>query len=390
MATLKGTTQKKRKREPHKSAWNMPRELSNALSSLLRRGTSSIAEEVNVLIANYTEKDLQDAVLLKGNNGWLPIHCACWKNAPLEVIQMLLDTDTEKKTILEKGTFGHLPIHTACCSNAPAEVIQLLLDSDTEKRTILKKDTKGFLPIHCACCNNVPIEVIQLLLNNDSDEKLIFEKDHFGRLPIHLACMYGAPVEVIQELLHNDTKQKSILEKDNFGRLPIHLVCLNNGPVEVIQVLLQVSICDRIEQLGLAQWKIDVKELINAMTEDDSNMETVKEIYERLSKYEEMEHTISLLGLAVWRTSCLHWGDIKFKSMQQMEDLRATDGAFDPAEYKRERRIKSGAGVIIRGVLPFLPVDDETPTPQMQSSSSASDDDSDSESSVSDDDGQHR
>ena len=41
-----------------------------------------------------------------------------------------------------------------------------------------------------------------------------------------------------------------------------------------------------------------------------------------------------------------------------MEDLWEMDDAFDPAEYKRERRIKSGADVIIGGVLPFLPVDD--------------------------------
>jgi hypothetical protein len=44
--------------------------------------------------------------------------------------------------------------------------------------------------------------------------------------------------------------------------------------------------------------------------------------------------------------------------MQQMEDWGATDDAFDPLEYKRERQIKSGAGVIIRGVLPFVLVDD--------------------------------
>ena len=81
----------------------------------------------------------------------------------------------------------------------------------------------------------------------------------------------------------------------------------------------------------------------------------------------------------------MHWGDIKFRSMQEMEDVRATYHPFDPSEYKRERRIKSGADVIIRGVLPFLPVDDETPTPE-SSASDDGDDDSDSESSVSDDD----
>ena len=111
-----------------------------------------------------------------------------------------------------------------------------------------------------------------------------------------------------------------------------------------------------------------MEELINTLTADDSKAKKVQEIYERLSKYEEMEHTMTILALAVWRTSCLHWGDIPFKSMQEMEDLRTTDDAFDPSEYKRERRIKSGADVIIRGVLPFLPVEDETPTPQSSSS----------------------
>jgi hypothetical protein len=238
------------------------------------------------------------------------------------------------------------------------------------------------LPIHYACEEKSP-EVIQLLLDNDTEKKTILEKDHRGQLPIHYACEEGAPVEVIQLLLNSDTDKKTILEKDDNGRLPIHSACQYAAPVEMIKLLLQASICDRIEQLGLAQWKIGVEELINDMAADDSKTKKVQEIYERLSKYEEMEHTMSLLALAVWRTSCLHWGDIKFKSMQQMEDLWATDDTFDPLEYKRECRIKSGADVIIRGVLPFLPVDDDSES----SSSDDGDDDSDSESSSSDDGG---
>jgi hypothetical protein len=100
------------------------------------------------------------------------------------------------------------------------------------------------------------------------------------------------------------------------------------------------------------------------MPADDSKTKKIQEIYKRLSNYEEMEPTILLLALVVWRTSCLHWGHIQFQSMQEMEDLRATDDTFDPWEYKRERRIKSGADVIIRGVLPFLLVEDDTPTPR--------------------------
>jgi hypothetical protein len=105
--------------------------------------------------------------------------------------------------------------------------------------------------------------------------------------------------------------------------------------------------------LGLERWKIDLKELITSMTEDASERQ-VQQIYERLSKYEKMER-ISLLELAIWRTSCLNAGGTKFDSMQAMEDyLLATDEAFDPAEYKRECQIKSGADAIIQGILPFL------------------------------------
>jgi hypothetical protein len=88
----------------------MSRELRNALEYLLRWQTGSRMEELNVLIAKYTEKDLQEAVLLKDNSGWLPIHWVCRRNTPLEVIQMLLDSDTDKKSILVRDDGGCLPI----------------------------------------------------------------------------------------------------------------------------------------------------------------------------------------------------------------------------------------------------------------------------------------
>jgi hypothetical protein len=332
MATVKGSTQNKRKREPNESTRNMSRELYKALISLFRNETTSIMEEVNVLIGNYTEKDVQEALLEKEDRR------------------------------------GRLPIHLACEGGIPVEVIRLLLENDSDKETIFEKDGYGQLPIHYACEEGAPVEVVQLLLDSDDDKKSIFEKNDFGRVPIHYACVKNAPVAVIQLLLDSDTEKKSILEKDQRGRLPIHLACGEGVPVEAVQLLLQASICDRIDQLGLQQWKIDVEELINAMTADASKTRKVQEIYERLSKYEEIEHTMSLLALAIWRTSCLHWGDIKFQSMQEIEDLQATY----VAAYKRERRIKSGADVVIRGVLPFLPVDDD----DSNSESSSSNDDS--------------
>jgi len=89
--------------------------------------------------------------------------------------------------------------------------------------------------------------------------------------------------------------------------------------------------------------------------EDSFRKTGSKQIHERLSKYEKMER-ISLLELAIWRTSCLNAGSTKFDSiMQAMEDyLLARDEGSNSAEYKRECQIKSGADAIIQGVLPFL------------------------------------
>jgi hypothetical protein len=81
------------------------------------------------------------------------------------------------------------------------------------------------------------------------------------------------------------------------------------------------------------------------MKEEYPRREKVQEVFESLSKYEDMEF-ISLLELAI---SCLNGESLKFETMQEIE-------TFDPAEYKRESRIKSGAAAIIFGVLLFLKV----------------------------------
>jgi hypothetical protein len=169
VATVKGTTQKKLKRQPNESTGNMSCKLFIGLVSLFRKQTDSIIEDVNDLMANYTEKDLQEALLEKGEFGNLPIHLACMCGAPIEVIQLLLDNDDDKKTILEKDNDGRLPIHYACVCSVPVELIQLLLDSDTGKKTIPEKDNYGKLPIDLACGHSAPVEVIQLLLQKICD-----------------------------------------------------------------------------------------------------------------------------------------------------------------------------------------------------------------------------
>ena len=74
---------------------------------------------IQLLITKYPK-----ACQEKTNNGWLPLHFACWFNQSLSVIQLLINK--YPKACQEKSTTGWLPLHYACRSNQSLSVIQLL------------------------------------------------------------------------------------------------------------------------------------------------------------------------------------------------------------------------------------------------------------------------
>jgi hypothetical protein len=248
------------------------------------------------------------------------------------------------------------------------EDVDVVLARYTEadiQEAVRMKDFIGCLLLHYACHQHVPVLIVQWLLDKEVENKSIYQQNRMGSLPIHGACLDYANLDSIRLLLERDVDKKTLLVRDIQGRLPLFTSTDEGNNVEVTKLVLREGICDRIERLDFTEWKDRVRELIDNMTADltlmDDRREEVEDVYTRLSKYE-IEHSLSLLALAVWKTSCLHWGDFQFESMKGLEDLGATDGAFDPAEYKRQCRIKSGVDMIIRGVRPFIPVNENTPT----------------------------
>ena len=114
-----------------------------------------------------------------------------------------------------------------------------------------------------------------------------------------------------------------ILVKDDIGRLPIYYACKHgNATVEVIQLLL----------------------------ESDADK---KSIFEKDG-----------------------YGELPIKYACEEDGGTCTRGCSIVAgsqylEYKRERRIKSGADIIICGVLPFLPVEDDSDSESSSSNDGA-------------------
>jgi hypothetical protein len=124
-------------------------------------------------------------------------------------------------------------LHLACINNAPLEVVQYLVEKWPEA---VMTTTDGSLPLHYACYNKAPLEVIQYLVEQ-WPKSVMTTMDEDGKLPLHVACRYTAPLEVIQYLV----KQwpEAVKTKLVSGSLPLHLACRFKAPLEEVQFLVE-------------------------------------------------------------------------------------------------------------------------------------------------------
>lgn len=333
-------------------------------SALVHEARRALDEECSALMSAYPEECLRRAVLMTFDDSLrLPIHLACDKNASLSVLRCLLEADTDKLSITVPDKWGDIPLHTAC-SRKQTEVVKLLVDSDVSQTSVFVKSDNGSLPLHSAVRYGAPAAVVQILLEGGESRKTLLESDAYGQLPLHAACRNGASSDVVQLLLEYDQDKNTLLQEDNAGRLPVHLAVLHTaeGQLEVVRTLLQGMICHRMENRGLDLWKNDISSLLMSMQTHERNFtarDKLGMIGETLETFRERAFA---LELAVWKASCLRF-DTRFLSVQELldEEASAALAPFDVCAYKVERRIKSGADVIVRGVMSFLecePVDE--------------------------------
>jgi len=219
---------------------------------------------------------------------------------------------------------------------------------------------------------NAPPHVIELLLENDTtkERKTLFTDSMYGQVPLHVACRCNLNPDSLRLLLHYDVDKKCVMLQDNADRLPLHVAYVfcpkasaSTGTVSeqhrqqsTIELLLHAMIHGRMERVGLLNWKHDMHAFLERLgvQERDSNaadkLEMTCQVLNML-----LERAI-LLELAIWKASCC---SVCNDDNEQGDDITsynmATISVRDLAEdFKRERRIKSGAEMIIPGVLSFL------------------------------------
>jgi len=251
------------------SALNENLNISNLKEALNDDGMTIIHKACHAEIASDLIKDLITKDELIGNLSyrdklsWTPLHYACYFSPEnTSIIQTLIKACPSAITVADN--YGRYPLHLACQKNAPPNVISSLIEADESKEVILEKTKSlGRLPIHIACDNRkASSHVIELLLKADVNRSSIFKTSTVGHLPLHLALLNKTSCDTVKLLLNEDATPLSnfacstIYQEAN-GMLPLHIACWNDSSEEIISLLLRKDDI-RQDDIPLARSTIDV------------------------------------------------------------------------------------------------------------------------------------
>ena len=150
--------------------------------------------------------------------------CACdWDNA----LVALERKPIESKTWVVKSdpcsddddAVRFLPLHSACARQPPLDIVISLLTAFSEASSII--DDNGMYPLHYACANQASAEIIELLLLHNLDANT-YRVELNGSLPIHLAAQWGVSSPAVMHVLLAHNKSLACA-RDNDGLSPLEL-----------------------------------------------------------------------------------------------------------------------------------------------------------------------
>jgi hypothetical protein len=132
------------------------------------------------------------------------------------------EANDELVGVMTRGGFtasaSMTPLHYACERKPPVEVVQALLEANPEAVS-QRMMPGGCLPLHIACTWHCSTTVISALLSADPTTAKVV--DELGNRPLHAACFSGAIYPVIQDLL--SAYPKATLSRNNQGSQPIDI-----------------------------------------------------------------------------------------------------------------------------------------------------------------------
>lgn len=168
---------------------------------------------------------------------------------------------------------GDLPLHEACMRAAPLEVIQNLISAYPDG--VKKKGFCDRLPLHYASYNNPSLHVINLLLQKYPEGVSTLDSD--GRLPLHLAVVRNAPKQAIQVLI--SAFPRSLQTPNKFGSTPQMLARTEN-----IQIMLQDITVESTNTIGEQKFKTQEMNVVKRLKKVGNKLKRISSKNEKKRK----------------------------------------------------------------------------------------------------------
>jgi ankyrin repeat protein len=186
-------------------------------------------EEVKRILEEHPE-----AVTVKNNVGYLPLHFALRCKASHEIVEMLFNANPEA-TKAQDNYFGSLPLHLPLYYKYSKDIIKMLYEANPEATKV--QDNDGCLPLQYALWFTTSDDIIEVIFNANPDATKV--KDNHGSLPLHVALYCKASNEIVKMIYEANTEATKV--QDNFGSLPLHYALRIEASDEIITMILHAN-----------------------------------------------------------------------------------------------------------------------------------------------------
>jgi hypothetical protein len=219
------------------------------------------------------------------------------------------------------------------------------------------------LPVHRLCYYQSYYPLTETMENLrtsiDADPSAVHKVDYFGMTVFHILALSQRPNLSLFQALLKIYKVDIIRARDKFGSTPIGYLCSSHTPDSA--TVIKSLIVQRIQWLGLAQWKADMLAALDGALAVDYSLRRreVGLLHFKLATYERLE-AMSLLELALWRVKIDERKPVQNKEHLDdegsLKPLRLVESDLSQEECadRQSCRINSRVEVVISNVLPFL------------------------------------
>jgi len=346
-------------------------------------------------------------------------HCAFFCCPQLRLLSDIEEGDDNgavKSDIVNalKSRFDGLPIHELIYyqsyNGLSAEQLESVCEGDVSG---CETDTLGMTPLHILACSTVQDFGLYEVLIHKYPQNLI-TKDKWGELPLLYAVWGDASYEIVLFLItsyyvyHPDYKFDWTTMVETFGQACVPMSMLQRlvgiqeksfrtqridwGTImqkavsmpkrednyqqtllEPFKALVKCKIMNRLSEIGLKQWRIDIMTFIE-LFDDDSNprfklelgscrkrrcflsqVDTALLRFEH--EYQTLKETIVQLELALWKKRISEHAEEEGGNMEELNQMMGGLGLQDVAVeegFREQCRITSQSDVVIEHVLPYL------------------------------------